>query len=63
VMRRLISTANKAGEGITLGVIKINPAQRLYERLGFKTTHEDDRNSTCGSNRTGVVDVFSIKQG
>jgi GNAT superfamily N-acetyltransferase len=43
VMRRLISTANTAGEAITLGVIKINPAQRLYERLGFKTTHEDDR--------------------
>jgi hypothetical protein len=24
-------------------VVKINPALRLYERMGFRITHEDDR--------------------
>ena len=28
---------------LTLGVVKIKPALRLYERLGFRTTHEDER--------------------
>jgi ribosomal protein S18 acetylase RimI-like enzyme len=28
---------------VTLGVVKINPALSLYERLGFRVTHQDDR--------------------
>ena len=28
---------------MTLGVVKINPAKWLYDRLGFRITHEDDR--------------------
>jgi ribosomal protein S18 acetylase RimI-like enzyme len=28
---------------VCLSVVKINPALRLYERLGFRITHEDDR--------------------
>jgi GNAT superfamily N-acetyltransferase len=43
IIHRLIGRANRAGEPVTLGVVKINPARRLYERLGFRTTHEDDR--------------------
>jgi GNAT superfamily N-acetyltransferase len=43
IIHRLIDRANRAGEPVTLGVVKINPARRLYERLGFHTTHEDDR--------------------
>jgi ribosomal protein S18 acetylase RimI-like enzyme len=31
------------GQAVTLGVVKTNPALRLYERLGFRVTHEDDR--------------------
>jgi ribosomal protein S18 acetylase RimI-like enzyme len=27
---------------VTLAVMKINPALKLYERLGFRITHEDD---------------------
>ncbi|HEV2690331.1 MAG TPA: GNAT family N-acetyltransferase [Bryobacteraceae bacterium] len=30
------------GKAITLGVVKINPAIRLYQRLGFRITHEDE---------------------
>jgi len=26
---------------LVLSVVKINPARRLYERLGFRVTHED----------------------
>lgn len=42
VMNRLIGEATLVGQAVTLGVVKINPAVRLYERLGFRTTHEDD---------------------
>src|SRR3984893_8567266 len=43
VMNRLISEATRARQAVTLGVVKTNPALRLYERLGFRITHEDDR--------------------
>jgi ribosomal protein S18 acetylase RimI-like enzyme len=39
----LIAQANRANQPVTLGVVKTNPARRLYERLGFRITHEDDR--------------------
>jgi hypothetical protein len=34
---------NSASSSVTLGVVKINPALRLYERLGFRITHDDAR--------------------
>jgi GNAT superfamily N-acetyltransferase len=43
VMHRLIVEATREGQAITLGMVKTNPAKRLYERLGFRTSHEDDR--------------------
>lgn len=43
VMRRLIHEAAVAGQAVTLGVVKTNPALHLYERLGFRVTHADDR--------------------
>jgi ribosomal protein S18 acetylase RimI-like enzyme len=43
VMSRLIGEATHIRRAITLGVAKINPALRLYVRLGFRITHEDDR--------------------
>jgi ribosomal protein S18 acetylase RimI-like enzyme len=43
VMKRLIAEAAHARWAITLGVVKTNPALRLYRRLGFRITHDDDR--------------------
>jgi GNAT superfamily N-acetyltransferase len=43
VMKHLIDEATRAGHAITLGVVKTNPALRLYEQLGFRVTHDDDR--------------------
>jgi ribosomal protein S18 acetylase RimI-like enzyme len=43
VMKRLIGAAAQANRTVRLNVAKINPARRLYERLGFQVTHEDDR--------------------
>ena len=43
VVKGLIEEAARAGRAVTLGVVKTNPALRLYERLGFRTTHEDAR--------------------
>ena len=43
VMKRLISEANEFNLAVRLSVVRINPARRLYERLGFRVTHEDDR--------------------
>jgi GNAT superfamily N-acetyltransferase len=42
VLQMLIEEAQRAGKSVTLGVVKINPARRLYERLGFQRTHEDE---------------------
>jgi GNAT superfamily N-acetyltransferase len=43
VMHRLIGEAADACRPMTLGVVKTNPARRLYERIGFRTTNEDER--------------------
>jgi len=43
VVKGLIEEAARDGRALTLGVVKTNPALRLYERLGFRTTHEDER--------------------
>lgn len=43
VMNRLIGEAARLNQPVRLAVVKINPAVRLYERLGFHTMHDDDR--------------------
>ncbi len=43
VMTRLIVESRRNGLPLLLSVVKINPARALYERLGFRVTHEDDR--------------------
>jgi ribosomal protein S18 acetylase RimI-like enzyme len=43
IVQRLIEEAACDRRAVTLGVVKTNPALRLYQRLGFRTTHEDDR--------------------
>jgi GNAT superfamily N-acetyltransferase len=43
IISDLIDQATQAGQPVTLGVVKTNPARDLYERLGFRITHEDDR--------------------
>ena len=43
VMNRLIGEASRLNQAVCLAVVKTNPALRLYERLGFHITHEDDR--------------------
>jgi ribosomal protein S18 acetylase RimI-like enzyme len=43
VLEHLIGEAASACHAVTLGVVKTNPALRLYERLGFRITHDDHR--------------------
>jgi GNAT superfamily N-acetyltransferase len=43
LVKGLIEEAASVGRAVTLGVVKTNPALRLYERLGFRTTHDDER--------------------
>lgn len=42
-MHQLLAEAGTDGNAVCLGVAKINPALRLYERLGFRITGEDER--------------------
>ncbi len=42
VLRRLIDDAVTDRRAVVLGVMKRNPAKALYERFGFRVTHEDD---------------------
>src|SRR5205814_7047740 len=41
VVKQLIAEADS--QPIRLNVVKINPVVRLYQRLGFEITGEDDR--------------------
>ena len=43
LLRGLIEEAATAGGALTLGVVKTNPALRLYQRFGFRITREDER--------------------
>lgn len=43
VLRRIIEEASRRGLPVRLAVVKFNPSRRLYERLGFRVTHEEDR--------------------
>ena len=43
VLRRIVDEASRLQLPIRLAVVKINPSRRLYERLGFRVTHEDGR--------------------
>src|SRR5579859_6265094 len=42
VIHDLLHIAAHRSQAVTLAVMKINPALRLYQRLGFCPTHEDD---------------------
>lgn len=42
LIRELIDEARAAGVALQLKVLKINPAQRLYRRLGFEIVGESD---------------------
>jgi ribosomal protein S18 acetylase RimI-like enzyme len=42
VIQDLLHLAEHRSQAVTLAVMKINPAVRLYQRLGFHPTHEDD---------------------
>lgn len=41
VLRELIDQSHRSSRALTLAVMKNNPAIQLYERLGFRVTHED----------------------
>jgi ribosomal protein S18 acetylase RimI-like enzyme len=43
VMMCLIGETARVNQTMRLNVVKINPAVRLYERLGFQVVREDDR--------------------
>ena len=54
-MHRLIGEAARLNQAVCLAVVKINPALRLYERLGFQVTHEDDRKFYMKRDPDGAV--------
>jgi ribosomal protein S18 acetylase RimI-like enzyme len=41
-LRELVSEADESGKTITLYVEKFNPAQRLYQRLGFAVAKDEE---------------------
>ena len=42
ILRDLISEARRKSKSVSLGVLKNNPARRLYERTGFKVMGENE---------------------
>jgi GNAT superfamily N-acetyltransferase len=55
VMWGLIEETRHAHMAITLGVGEINPARRLYERMGFRIAHEDQQGYRANAARTGAL--------
>jgi ribosomal protein S18 acetylase RimI-like enzyme len=43
IVAALLAEARAAGAAVTLSVLKVNPAKRLYDRLGFRVVDETDR--------------------
>ena len=43
VLTKLLDEAVQAKAAVTLSVLKVNPARRLYERLGFRIVDENER--------------------
>ena len=42
VIEALLQQGRQKSKPVTLAVMKINPARALYERLGFRITHQDE---------------------
>jgi ribosomal protein S18 acetylase RimI-like enzyme len=42
LIKDLLREARAKGKPVSLSVVRHNPAQRLYERLGFKVIGEDE---------------------
>lgn len=40
LLKQMIDAAERADKAIALSVLKVNPAKRLYERLGFEVIEE-----------------------
>ena len=46
IISALLAQASEVGEAIELHVLKVNPAKRLYERLGFSVVGESQNSFT-----------------
>ena len=42
VLRMIIQEARNQGRPLNVAVVKFNPAKSLYDRHGFRVTHEDE---------------------
>lgn len=42
VLEMVIQEARSQGKPLKVAVVKLNPAKGLYDRHGFRTTHEDE---------------------
>ena len=55
LIRALITEARQKGIPITLQVLKVNPARKLYERLGFSINGETPTHYLMSTATTGSV--------
>src|SRR5215813_5147776 len=63
VLRSLLALAEQQSKELTLAVMKSNPAVRLYERIGFRITHEDEYKLYMRANpQAGAVPKMVTKQ-
>ena len=59
ILRELIAQCRHSSKALTLAVMKINPAIHLYERLGFRVTHEDQYKFYMRAHAPGVPEAGS----
>ena len=53
-VKELIAQAKHAEVSLALSVLKVNPAKRLYERLGFRVVAENERSYEMRMHRQGL---------
>ena len=53
MLRKLMTDGECSSKAVTLAVMKKNPALQLYERLGFRITHEDQHKFYMRAERPG----------
>jgi GNAT superfamily N-acetyltransferase len=56
VLRMLFEETASSGKAITLGIVKINPARRHYQRLRFRIITDEDQH-ICGASRTSAANA------
>ncbi len=59
-MKQLLASADSRGVPVRLRVLKVNPARRLWERLGFRVARETETHYEMRRGYTACMDSTEV---